>query len=109
MKFKLVESLNQLPKEIIDLNKKMNKAEYNAKDFEHYRTIPVDEWDLNNAGCCWDFVSYEAYQFDKMKYDYETYFVQIDNNNDCPTLVSIFLNIVINGIGLRVHGRSIKA
>lgn len=85
MRFRLVESLNQLPKEIIDLNNKMNKAEYDAKDFEHYRTIPVDEWDLDNAGCCWDFVSYEAEQFDNMKYNYETYFVQIDNNNDCPT------------------------
>ena len=79
----LVESVNQLPKEIINLNDKMNKAEYYVPD--NYITIPVDEWDLNTAGCCWDFVNYEAKWFRNNNYKFNTYYIQLDNKDDCPT------------------------
>lgn len=93
------ESLNvssHIPSDIVKFNKELNLYEYgiliNGKvhteddiDLSQYRTIPVRDFKKYRAGVCWDFVNYEADWFKRHRYEFNTYYIQIDNNADCPS------------------------
>ena len=87
----------EVPDEIIDLLKRLNSYDYgyikNGKKvkgmknfFEDYKSLTISEFEKYQIGVCWDYVHYEAYWFAKNHYKYETFYIQVqDEDNDCPS------------------------
>lgn len=87
----------EIPDEIIDLLKRLNSYDYgyvkNGKKikgmknfFEDYKSLTISEFEKYEIGVCWDYVHYEAYWFSKHGYKYETFYIQVqDEDNDCPS------------------------
>lgn len=88
---------DEVPDEIIDLLKRLNSYDYGyVKDgkkikgmknfFENYKSLTISEFEKYEIGVCWDYVHYEAYWFSKHGYRYETFYIQVqDEDNDCPS------------------------
>ena len=88
-------------------NKKLNTADYgiliNGKiytgeniDWRKYKTISPKDFEKYFVGTCWDYAEYEAKQFEEIfgfkhtlndlkEKEYSMYYMQIDDNNKCPT------------------------
>ena len=87
----------EVPDEIIQLLKRLNSYDYgyikNGKKikgmenfFNDYRSLTISEFEKYEIGVCWDYVHYEAYWFDKHGYKYDTFYIQVqDEDNDCPS------------------------
>lgn len=87
----------EIPDDIIELIKKLNSYNYgfvkNGKKihgmnnfFEDYKSLSVSEFEKYEIGVCWDYVHYEADWFKKHGYKYETFYIQVqDEDNDCPS------------------------
>lgn len=87
----------EIPNEIIELLKRLNSYDYgyikNGKKikgmenfFNDYRSLTISEFEKYEIGVCWDYVHYEAYWFDKHGYKYDTFYIQVqDEDNDCPS------------------------
>lgn len=79
------------------LNKEMNSWDYGVLingekqvdnddvDWTQYRTIPTALVRSKQVGVCWDFVNYEAEWFQKNGFKFKTFYIQIDDNNMCPS------------------------
>ena len=88
-------------------NKELDKADYgiliNGKiytdddiDWSKYKTISPSDFNKYFVGTCWDYTEYEADMFeylfdfkhtlnDLKEKEYSMYYMQIDDNNKCPT------------------------
>lgn len=88
-------------------NKELNTADYgiliNGKtytgkniDYRKYKTISPKDFEKYYAGTCWDYAEYEAKQFEELfgfkhtlndlkEKEYSMYYMQIDDNNMCPS------------------------
>lgn len=87
----------EIPEEITDLLKRLNSYDYgfvkNGRKihgmnnfFEDYKSLSVSEFEKYKIGVCWDYVHYEADWFKKHGYKYETFYIQVqDEDNDCPS------------------------
>ena len=87
----------EIPDEIIELLKRLNTYDYgyikNGKKikgmenfFDDYKSLTISEFEKYKIGVCWDYVHYEAYWFDKHGYKYDTFYIQVqDEDNDCPS------------------------
>lgn len=87
----------EVPDEIIDVLKRLNSYDYgyikNGKKikgmenfFDDYKSLTISEFEKYKIGVCWDYVHYEAYWFDKHGYKYDTFYIQVqDEDNDCPS------------------------
>ena len=88
---------DEVPKNIRELLRKLNSYNYgyikNGKKisgmknfFEDYRSLTISEFEKYQIGVCWDYVHYEAYWFNKNGYKYDTFYIQVqDEDNDCPS------------------------
>lgn len=97
---------NHLMSEINKLNLTLNDYEYGYRmnnrnviqqdDFENYRTISPKMFKIDKCGVCWDYVEYQAIEFEKMGFritleplqekEYSLYYMQHDSIDGCnPT------------------------
>lgn len=89
---------DEVPDEIIELIKRLNSYDYGfvkkngekvkgmKNFFEDYRSLSISEFEKYEIGVCWDYVHYEADWFKKHGYKYETFYIQVqDEDNDCPS------------------------
>ena len=89
-----------IPQEIIDFNKTLNKdfsygVVYKGKVitnlskfnfWDDYKSLTIREFEKYKTGVCWDYVHYEANWFKKNGYKYETYYIEgLDKDGDMPT------------------------
>ena len=87
----------EIPNNIRELLRRLNSYDYgyikNGKKikgmknfFEDYKSLTISEFEKYQIGVCWDYVHYEAYWFAKNHYKYETFYIQVqDEDNDCPS------------------------
>ena len=88
----------EVPQDIINLLRQLNSYDYGfvkkngekvkgmKNFFEDYRSLTISEFEKYKIGVCWDYVHYEADWFKKHKYRYETFYIQVqDEDNDCPS------------------------
>ena len=87
----------EIPKDIRELLRRLNSYDYGyikngqkikgtKNFFEDYKSLTISEFEKYQIGVCWDYVHYEAYWFAKNKYKYETFYIQVqDEDNDCPS------------------------
>ena len=87
----------EIPNDIRELLRRLNSYDYGyIKDgkkikgmknfFEDYKSLTISEFEKYQIGVCWDYVHYEAYWFAKNHYKYETFYIQVqDEDNDCPS------------------------
>ena len=87
----------EIPKDIRELLRRLNSYDYGyikngqkikgtKNFFEDYKSLTISEFEKYQIGVCWDYVHYEAYWFSKNKYKYETFYIQVqDEDNDCPS------------------------
>ena len=87
----------EIPNNIRELLRRLNSYDYgyikNDKKikgmknfFEDYKSLTISEFEKYQIGVCWDYVHYEAYWFAKNHYKYETFYIQVqDEDNDCPS------------------------
>ena len=87
----------EIPNNIRELLRRLNSYDYGyIKDgkkikgmknfFEDYKSLTISEFEKYQIGVCWDYVHYEAYWFAKNHYKYETFYIQVqDEDNDCPS------------------------
>lgn len=100
---------NNIPKEILDFSKELNsKYKYgvvkngkvltdlsNFDFFEDYKSLSLSDFEKYRVGVCWDYCHYEANWFKDHGYRYETYYIQVqDEDGDCPshTFILFYLN-----------------
>lgn len=88
---------DEIPKDIKDLLKILNSYDYgyihnnekikNMNNFyNEYKSLSIAEFERYKIGVCWDYVHYEADWFKKHGYKYETFYIQVqDEDNDCPS------------------------
>lgn len=83
-----------VPSDILDFNKELNKYDYgvlingkvetnmdNINFSQDCRTISVSDFAKYKAGVCWDYVNYEAKWFKSHGYEYQAYYLELDDNN----------------------------
>ena len=87
----------EIPNDIRELLKRLNSYDYGyikngqkikgtKNFFEDYKSLTISEFEKYQIGVCWDYVHYEAYWFAKNHYKYETFYIQVqDEDNDCPS------------------------
>lgn len=87
----------EIPKDIRELLRRLNSYDYGyikngqkikgtKNFFEDYKSLTISEFEKYQIGVCWDYVHYEAYWFAKNHYKYETFYIQVqDEDNDCPS------------------------
>ena len=87
----------EIPNDIRELLRRLNSYDYGyikngqkikgtKNFFEDYKSLTISEFEKYQIGVCWDYVHYEAYWFAKNKYKYETFYIQVqDEDNDCPS------------------------
>lgn len=87
----------EIPKNIRELLRRLNSYDYGyikngqkiketKNFFEDYKSLTISEFEKYQIGVCWDYVHYEAYWFAKNHYKYETFYIQVqDEDNDCPS------------------------
>lgn len=73
------------------------KRNTSSEDWDKYLVVQSpQEIEKSKVGVCWDFVSYEAWYFQKNfpGVDYKTYYIQFFNDDDCPshTILTFELN-----------------
>lgn len=64
------------------------KRNTTSEDWDKYLVVQSpQEIEKSKVGVCWDFVSYEAWYFQKNfpGVDYKTYYIQFFNDDDCPS------------------------
>ena len=87
----------EIPNDIRELLRRLNSYDYGyikngqkikgmKNFFEDYKSLTISEFEKYQIGVCWDYVHYEAYWFAKNHYKYETFYIQVqDEDNDCPS------------------------
>ena len=87
----------EIPNDIRELLRRLNSYDYGyikngqkikgmKNFFENYKSLTISEFEKYQIGVCWDYVHYEAYWFAKNHYKYETFYIQVqDEDNDCPS------------------------
>lgn len=88
----------EIPEEILEFNKKLNKFKYGVvKDgkvitdlsdflfYKDYKSLSVSEFEKFEVGVCWDYTHYEADWFKSHNYKYETYYIEADSDDDSMT------------------------
>lgn len=88
---------DEIPQEIKDFLHTLNSYDYgfikNGKKiksmsnfFEDYKSLTISEFEKYEIGVCWDYVHYEADWFKKHGYKYNTFYIQVqDEDGDCPS------------------------
>lgn len=89
--------INNIPDDIIRLSEELNKYQYgylvNGKIetdmesfFDNYKSLTIKDFEKYKVGVCWDYVHYEANWFKAHGYKYETFYVQVqDEDGYCPS------------------------
>ena len=104
--------MNDIPLGVLNLLEQLNSYQYgyivNGKVvndmnnfFYDYRSLSIREFEKYRAGVCWDYVHYEANWFKKHGYKYETFYIQVqDEDGDCPshTYLVFYLSNPDNGV-----------
>jgi len=105
-----VSNIKTTLEDIIDFNKKTNLMEYivpnngdiiyqiSAEDyFNKYKCLTPSEFEKYNGGVCWDYVIYEAANFNSRFRDikYDTFYIIADNPPEYST--HTFLVFYLNG------------
>ena len=87
----------EIPNDIRELLRRLNSYDYGyikngqkikgtKNFFEDYKSLTISEFEKYQIGVCWDYVHYEAYWFAKNHYKYETFYIQVqDEDNDWPS------------------------
>lgn len=99
-----------LPKELVDFNKELNRWGYgviiNGKKYVNpddtimskYKTIPISIMEKEHIGICWDFLNYQHDWFKKNNINDESYFYIQSKSDDPNDIVThTFSIITING------------
>lgn len=88
---------DNIPDDIVTLSKELNSYDYgyivngklaDSSDdfFNDYRSLSISEFEKYKVGVCWDYVHYEANWFKSHRYKYETFYIQVqDEDGDCPS------------------------
>ena len=89
--------ISNIPDDIIRLSEELNNYQYgylvNGKIetdmesfFDNYKSLTIKDFEKYKVGVCWDYVHYEANWFKAHGYKYETFYVQVqDEDGDCPS------------------------
>ena len=89
--------INNIPDDIIRLSEELNNYQYgylvNGKIetdmesfFDNYKSLTIKDFEKYKVGVCWDYVHYEANWFKVHGYKYETFYVQVqDEDGYCPS------------------------
>lgn len=89
--------INNVPDDIIKLSEELGSYRYGylvndrvktdmEKFFDNYKSLTIKEFEKYKVGVCWDYVHYEANWFKTHGYKYETFYVQVqDEDGYCPS------------------------
>lgn len=89
--------INNIPDDIIRLSEELSNYQYgylvNGKIetdmesfFDNYKSLTIKDFEKYKVGVCWDYVHYEANWFKVHGYKYETFYVQVqDEDGYCPS------------------------
>ena len=89
--------ISNIPDDIIRLSEELNNYQYgylvNGKIetdmesfFDNYKSLTIKDFEKYKVGVCWDYVHYEANWFKIHGYKYETFYVQVqDEDGYCPS------------------------
>lgn len=87
----------EVPNEIYELLNTLNSYNYGyivngiietdmERFFDNYKSLTIKEFEKYKTGVCWDYVHYEANWFKSHGYKYETFYIQVqDEDNDCSS------------------------
>lgn len=89
--------INNIPDDINRLSEELSNYQYgylvNGKIetdmesfFDNYKSLTIKDFEKYKVGVCWDYVHYEANWFKIHGYKYETFYVQVqDEDGYCPS------------------------